>query len=57
MKGDKLVGKYYVEFDKEQKRQIAELVKSGVAEDKAGAQTSIMQLAQEMLRKWEAKDD
>jgi arginyl-tRNA synthetase len=57
MKGDKLVGKYYVEFDKEQKRQIAELVKSGVAEDKAGAQTSIMQSAQEMLRKWEAKDD
>ncbi len=56
MKGDKLVGKYYVEFDKEQKRQIAVLIQQGIAEDKAAAQTEIMSEAQDMLREWEAKD-
>lgn len=56
LKGDKLVGKYYVEFDKEQKKQIKLLVESGVKEEEAGNQTSIMIQAQEMLRKWEAND-
>ncbi len=56
LKGDKLVGKYYVEFDKEQKRQIADLFLKGISEDKAAAQTQIMSEAQDMLRKWEAKD-
>lgn len=56
IKGDKLVGKYYVEFDKMLKAQTAELIAQGVNADEAGNKTAIMQEAQEMLRKWEAKD-
>lgn len=56
MKGDHLVGKYYVEFDKHYKAQIKELMAEGVSEDDAKKQAPIMKGAQEMLRKWEAKD-
>ncbi|MBR5455036.1 MAG: arginine--tRNA ligase, partial [Rikenellaceae bacterium] len=56
MKGDHLVGKYYVEFDKHYKEQIKQLVAEGVSEDDAKKQAPIMKGAQEMLRKWEAKD-
>jgi len=56
MKGDKLVGKYYVEFDKEQKKQVAGLLAQGVKEDEAANKTEIMMEAQEMLRRWEAGD-
>ena len=56
MKGDHLVGKYYVEFDKHYKEQIKELVAGGMSEDEAKKQAPIMLQAQEMLRKWEAKD-
>ena len=57
MKGDHLVGKYYVEFDKHYKQQIKELVaEKGISEDEAKKQAPIMLQAQEMLRKWEAKD-
>jgi arginyl-tRNA synthetase len=56
MKGDHLVGKYYVEFDKHYKAEIADLVASGVSEDEAKHQAPLMQQAQEMLRRWEAKD-
>ncbi|MBS1680101.1 MAG: arginine--tRNA ligase [Bacteroidetes bacterium] len=56
MKGDKLVGKYYVEFDKNHKAQMKELVDKGVSEADAEKQSPIMQLASDMLRKWEAKD-
>ena len=56
MKGDHLVGKYYVEFDKHYKAQIKELVSQGMSEDEAKKKTPIMQQAQEMLRRWEAKD-
>ena len=56
MKGDHLVGKYYVEFDKHYKAQIKELVESGMSEDEAKKKAPIMLSAQEMLRKWEAKD-
>ena len=57
MKGDHLVGKYYVEFDKHYKEQIKELVANGMSEDDAKKQAPIMLQAQEMLRKWEAKDE
>ncbi len=57
MKGDKLVGKYYVEFDKNYKAQIKEQIERGVAEADAEKQASIMKLAVEMLLKWEAKDE
>ena len=56
MKGDHLVGKYYVEFDKHYKQQIKALVAEGMAEDEAKKRAPIMLQAQEMLRKWEAKD-
>ncbi|MBR2428380.1 MAG: arginine--tRNA ligase [Alistipes sp.] len=57
MKGDHLVGKYYVEFDKHYKAEIKELVAGGMSEDEAKKQAPIMLQAQEMLRKWEAKDE
>jgi len=57
LKGDHLVGKYYVEFDKNYKAQIKELIAQGVSEADAEKQASIMLLAQELLRKWEAKDE
>lgn len=56
LKGDKLVGKYYVEFDKNYKVQTKELIDKGVSEAEAEKQAPIMQMAIEMLRKWEAKD-
>ena len=56
MKGDHLVGKYYVEFDKHYKAQIKELMAEGQSEEEAKKNAPIMREAQEMLRKWEAKD-
>lgn len=56
IKGDHLVGKYYVEFDKNYKTQMKELVEKGVSEAEAEKKAPIMQLAIEMLQKWEAKD-
>ena len=57
MKGDHLVGKYYVEFDKHYKAEVKELVEGGMSEDEAKKKAPIMLAAQEMLRKWEAKDE
>ncbi len=57
LKGDKLVGNYYVIFDKEYKKQIEKLVADGVGEDDAKKQAPLMLEAQEMLRKWEAGDE
>ncbi|WKZ60606.1 MAG: arginine--tRNA ligase [Cyclobacteriaceae bacterium] len=56
IKGDHLVGKYYVEFDKNFKAQVKELTDKGVSQEEAEKQVPIMQLAVDMLRKWEAKD-
>ena len=56
MKGDHLVGKYYVEFDKHYKAQIKELTAQGQTEEEAKKNAPVMLEAQEMLRKWEAKD-
>lgn len=56
MKGDHLIGKYYVLFDKEYKKQIEELVNKGVAKEEAEKEASILKEAQEMLRKWEHDD-
>jgi arginyl-tRNA synthetase len=55
-KGDHLVGDYYVRFDKEYKIQIEELKAKGLTEDEAKQKAPLMLEAQEMLRKWEAKD-
>ncbi|MDC6362495.1 MULTISPECIES: arginine--tRNA ligase [Flavobacteriaceae] len=54
LKGDHLVGKYYVAFDKAYKEQIAALVTSGIDKDQAEKEAPILLEAQEMLRKWEA---
>ncbi|GFD81941.1 arginine--tRNA ligase [Tenacibaculum sp. KUL118] len=56
LKGDKLVGNYYVKFDQEYKKEISNLVASGVSEDDAKKQAPLFVEAQEMLRKWEAGD-
>lgn len=56
MKGDHLVGKYYVEFDKAYKAQVKALVEKGASQEEAEKNAPIMKLASEMLRKWEQKD-
>ncbi len=56
LKGDKLVGKYYVEFDKAYRKEVDELKAQGVEEEEAKKKAPLMLEAQEMLRKWEAKD-
>ncbi len=56
MKGDHLVGKYYVEFDKHYKAEIKELMSGGMTEEDAKQQASSIVEAQEMLRRWEARD-
>ena len=55
-KGDKLVGDYYVRFDQEYKREVEELVASGLDRKKAEETASMIVEAREMLRKWEADD-
>ncbi len=55
-KGDHLVGDYYVRFDKEYKTEISNLVAQGMTEDEAKTKAPILLQAQELLRKWEAKD-
>jgi len=55
-KGDHLIGDYYVRFDKEYKKQIAELMSKGMDEETAKKEAPLMLEAQEMLRKWEAND-
>jgi len=56
IKGDKLVGKYYVEFDKQYKREMRELVDGGMDEEEAGKKAPLIKEAQEMLKQWEAGD-
>ena len=56
MKGDHLVGKYYVEFDRVLKSQVEELVKRGRSVEEAGEEAPVMVKAREMLRQWEAGD-
>ena len=55
-KGDHLIGDYYVRFDKEYKKQIAELMAAGKDEETAKKEAPLILEAQEMLRKWEAND-
>lgn len=57
LKGDKLVGNFYVEFDKAYKSEINELIAQGKTEEEAKKQAPLMLEAQEMLRKWEAGDE
>ncbi|NQW37026.1 MAG: arginine--tRNA ligase [Flavobacteriales bacterium] len=56
LKGDKLVGNYYVKFDQEYKKQIAQGISDGLSEDDAKKQAPLLIEAQNMLKKWEAGD-
>ncbi len=56
LKGDHLVGKYYVVFDKEYKKEIDQLKQEGQTEDEAKKNAPLMKEAQVMLQKWEVND-
>ncbi|MEL0645101.1 arginine--tRNA ligase [Olleya sp. Ti.3.14] len=56
LKGDKLVGNYYVKFDQEYKKEIAALIAEGKTEDDAKKEAPILVAAQQMLQQWEAGD-
>lgn len=56
LKGDKLVGNYYVKFDQEYKKEIGKLIAEGKTEDEAKKEAPLLLEAQEMLIKWEAGD-
>jgi arginyl-tRNA synthetase len=56
-KGDYLVGKYYVAFDKAYKKEVKSLIASGLTAEEAEKKAPILLEAQEMLRQWEAGDE
>lgn len=56
LKGDHLVGNYYVEFDKHYKAEVKELMSNGMDEEEAKRQAPIMREAQAMLLRWEQND-
>ena len=56
MKGDHLVGSYYVKFDKIYKKEVAELIEKGMSKEEAENNAPSMLETREMLRKWEAND-
>ena len=57
LKGDKLVGNYYVRFDQEYKKEIADLIAQGQTQEVAKKNAPILLEAQDMLLKWEAGDE
>ncbi len=57
LKGDKLVGNYYVKFDQEYKKEIAKLISEGIPEKEAKLKAPSLIAAQKMLLKWEAGDE
>ncbi len=56
IKGDKLVGNYYVLFEKKHKEEVEELINNGIDKEEAISQSNIMKLAKETLKKWENGD-
>jgi arginyl-tRNA synthetase len=56
LKGDHLAGKYYVLFDKYYRAEINEMIANGIEKEIAEKQSPLIKEAQDMLRKWEAKD-
>src|SRR5699024_7284329 len=57
LKGDHLVGKYYVKFDQEYKKEIEALIADGQSEEEAKNNAPLIQEARSMLQKWEAGDE
>ncbi len=55
-KGDHLIGKYYVLFDQEYKKELAELQSNGCTKEEAETKSLLMAEARQLLRKWEAND-
>lgn len=56
IKGDHLIGKYYVKFDQEYKAELATLKEKGLSQEEAVKQSVLMQEAQDLLKKWEVGD-
>lgn len=56
LRGDKLIGKYYVEFDKRYRAQIAKLTETGKTKQEAEAEAPLIVEARQMLKNWEAED-
>ena len=56
MKGDHLVGEFYVEFDKQYKIEITELINQGFSKEEAESKAPSILAARELLIKWEAND-
>ena len=57
LKGDKLVGKYYVKFDQVYKSEVKSLIEKGYSEGEAAKESSILKEAQAMLKNWEKGDE
>lgn len=57
LKGDHLIGKYYVKFDQNYKEEINELVKGGMDPEEAKKEANSIKEAQLMLQKWESGDE
>ena len=56
IKGDHLVGKYYVKFDEQYRKEVSSLIKQGSTEEEAKKSSPILKRAQQMLVKWEDGD-
>ncbi len=56
-KGDKLVGEFYVLFDKAYKKEVTDLIEKGIPKEEAEKKSLLLQEAQELLRKWEQGDE
>lgn len=56
IKGDHLVGKYYVRFDQEYKKEVDRLIAGGMKAEEANSSAPLLMEAKEMLRQWEASD-
>ena len=56
LKGDHLIGKYYVRFDQEYRKEISELLHTGLNEEAASNSSALMREAQQMLQAWESRD-
>jgi arginyl-tRNA synthetase len=57
IKGDHLVGKYYVAFNNQLLKEVKELEEKGLAKEEAEKHAPIMKMAVDMLRKWEYRDE
>lgn len=57
LKGDHLIGRYYVLFESRYREEVRELIRKGMTDEEAERRASLILEAQEILRKWEAQDE